>query len=141
MPPILACVTGQAQRGITRSSRSFAVEAHVGRMAAGWPFARFAIGPPGLRVRLVFPCFAVRSADKAMITAISVRRSFVGVCCLRFDGSAGGLADVRVYLRVRARPVFDELRRCGYVVVDWRSGEELGRPPKRTWPWEARRRG
>lgn len=38
--------------------RSLLVEAYVGRKAGGWPFARFDVGPAGLRVRVRLPWFA-----------------------------------------------------------------------------------
>lgn len=126
--------------GAPPASRSFAVEAYVGPKVAGWPFARFDVGQVGLQVRVVFPWRAARSADKETITAVSVRMTLAGVYCLRFEDSAGYLAEVHVHLVIRPRRVFDQLRRCGYVVVDWRSHEELDRlPTRRIWPWAVRR--
>ncbi|HCU93788.1 MAG TPA: hypothetical protein DHU96_14100 [Actinobacteria bacterium] len=117
------------------SCRSFAVDAFVGRKAGGWPFARFDIGPAGLRVRLPFPWFAARSAAKETITSVSVGRTIGGAYCLRFEDSARHLADVHVHLRLtRQARVIDELRRSGYAVLDRKSGAELERLPKpRRW--------
>jgi hypothetical protein len=53
----------------TSSWRSFAVEAHAGRKIAGWPLGRFDVGTDRLRVRLGFPWFLTRSADKDAIAS------------------------------------------------------------------------
>jgi hypothetical protein len=58
----------------TPSWRSFAVEAHAGRKIAGWSLGHFDIGADRLRVRLGFPWFLTRSADKDTITNVSVAR-------------------------------------------------------------------
>jgi hypothetical protein len=105
----------------------------VGRRAAGWPFARIGIGPYGLRVRLGFPWFITRSAAKQNITAVSVSTRRMGAgYCLRFEDSSGRLRDVHVHPpSFRSARVVDELRRCGFAVVDGKSGAELEHLPKR----------
>jgi hypothetical protein len=119
-------------------SRSFAVEAYVGRKAGGWPFARFDIAPAGLRVRLPFPWFTSRSAARQTITVISVGRS-IAHYCVRFEDSAGALADVHVHLPARPNRVIEELHRSGYVVIDRKSGTILERLPRpRVWHGGAR---
>ena len=118
--------------------QSFAVEAYVGRKAGGWPFARFDVGPAGLRVRLTFPWFTARSAARQTITVISVGRSTARYC-VRFEDSAGALANVHVHLPVRPDRVIEELRRSGYVVTDRNSGATLERLPRpRLWHGGAR---
>lgn len=104
--------------------RSFAVEAHAGRKIAAWPLARFDIGADRLRVRLTFPWFLTRSADKDTITAVSVARTVTGTC-LRFEDSGQHLADVRIYVPVRAQRIIDQLRRCGYPVTDRKTGQPV----------------
>jgi hypothetical protein len=84
-----------------------------------------------LRVRLLFPWFATRSAGKDTITCVSVARTVTGVCCVRFEDSDHNLADVHVHLPVRAQRPIEELRRRGYPVADRKTGEPLVRLPKR----------
>lgn len=116
------------------SWRSFGVEAYAGRKIAGWPLGRLDIAPEGLRVRLLFPWFMTRSAARDMITVVSVTRTVAGVCCVRFEDCGQCLADVHVHLPVRAQRIINELRRCGYVVVDRKTGEPVAGVPKR---WRA----
>jgi hypothetical protein len=113
------------------SWRSFAVEAHAGRKIAGWPRGRFEVGADGLQVRLGFPWFVTRSADKDAITNVSVARIVPGVWCVRFDDSGQRLADVHIHLPVRAQRIIDELRQCGYAVTDRKTGQPVVRLPKR----------
>ena len=116
--------------------RSFRVEAYISSKAGGWPFARFDVGRDFVRVRIPFPWFASRSAAREAVGSISVGMNFAGIYCLRFEGSGSPLADVHVHLVIRPRRVIDELRRCGYVVVDRKSGEELdGLPHRWILPW------
>lgn len=134
-PPGPSCrEAGAGSPAAAPSWRSFAVEAYAGRKIAGWPLGRFDIGPEGLRVRLLFPWFITRSAAKDTITVVSVARTVTGVCCVRFEDSGQCLADVHAHLPVRAQRIIDELRRCGYVVADRRTGEPVARVPKR---WRA----
>jgi hypothetical protein len=111
--------------------RSFAVEARAGRKIAGWPLGRFGIGADGLRVRLGFPWFLTRSADKNTITIVSVTRIFSGIWCLTFNDSGQRLADTHVHLPVRAQRIIDQLRQCGYAVTDRKTGQPVARLPKR----------
>ena len=111
--------------------RSFAVEAHAGRKIAGWPLGRFDIGADRLRVRLGFPWFTTRSADKDSITIISVARIVPGVWCIRFDDSGQRLADAHIHMPVRAQRIIKELRQCGYTVTDQKTGQPVIRLPKR----------
>jgi hypothetical protein len=111
--------------------RSFAVEAHAGRRIAGWPLGRFDIGAGQLRVRLGFPWFLTRSADKDAITNVSVARIVASVWCVRFDDSGQRLADAHIHLPVRAQRIIDELRQCGYPVTNRKTGQPLARLPKR----------
>jgi len=113
------------------SWRSFAVEAHAGRKIAGWPRGRFDIGADGLRVRLGFPWFVTRSADKDAITLVSVARTVTGIWCVRFDDSSQRLADAHIHLPVRAQRIIDELRQSGYAVTDRKTGQPVVRLPKR----------
>jgi len=113
------------------SWRSFAVEAHAGRKIAGWPLGRFDIGADGLRVRLGFPWFVTRSADKDTITLVSVARIFPGIWCVRFDDCGQRLADAHIHLPVRAQRIIDELRQSGYAVTDRKTGQPVVRLPKR----------
>ena len=110
-------------------SRSFAVEAYIGRKAAGWPFAHLDIGPARLQVRLPFPWFTSRSAARQTITAVSVGRSLARYC-LRIQDTAGILTNVHVHLPVRPDRVIQELHHSGYVVTDRKSGAILARLPR-----------
>ena|SRR5215471_16293659 len=116
---------------VSRDGHSFAVEAWVGRKVTGWPLGRFDIETDGLRVRLSFPWFIARSADKDTITSVSVRKSIAGLWCARFEDSQERLGDVHVHLVTRAQRVIDELHQRGYAVVDPKTGEQLVRLPKR----------
>jgi hypothetical protein len=115
----------------TPSWRSFAVEAHAGRKIAGWPLGHFDIGADRLRVRLGFPWFLTRSADKDTITNVSVARIVHSVWCVRFDDSGRRLADTHIHLPVRAQRIIDELRQCGYPLTDRKTGQPLIRLAKR----------
>ncbi len=115
----------------TSSWRSFAVEAHAGRKIAGWPLGRFDVGADRLRVRLGFPWFITRSADKDAITIVSVARIVPGVWCVRFDDSGQRLADAHIHLPVRAQRIIKELCECGYTVTDRKTGQPVVRLPKR----------
>jgi hypothetical protein len=106
------------------SRRSFAVEAHAGRKIAGWPLGRFDIGADRLRVRLTFPWFLTRSADRDTITVVSVARTVTGTR-LRFEDSGQHLADVHIHLPVRAQRIIDQLRQCGYPVIDRKTGQPV----------------
>jgi hypothetical protein len=101
--------------------RSFAVEAFVGRRVSGWPFGRFDVSARALRVRLSFPWSAVRSQEAAAIRAVVVARRRGGMRWLRFDDANGYMADVHVHSPFKLEQVIDELRRCGYQVIDDRS--------------------
>ena len=115
----------------TSSWRSFAVEAHAGRKIAGWPLGRFDVGTDRLRVRLGFPWFLTRSADKDAITTVSVARTVPGVWCVRFNDSSQHLADTHIHLPFRGQRIIDELRQCGYAVIDRKTGQPVVRLPKR----------
>ena len=115
----------------TSPSRSFAVEAHAGRKITGWPLGRFDVGADRLRVRLGFPWFTTRSADKDAITIVSVARIVPGIWCVRFDDSGQRLADAHIHLPVRAQRIIKELRECGYTVTDRKTGQPVVRLPKR----------
>jgi hypothetical protein len=115
----------------TSSWRSFAVEAHAGRKIAGWPRGRFDVGADRLRIRLGFPWFVTRSADKDAITNVSVARIVPGVWCARFDDTGQRLADAHIHLPFRAQRIIDELRQCGYAVTDRKTGQPVVRLPKR----------
>jgi hypothetical protein len=104
--------------GDSTDVRSFAVEAFAGRRASGWPFSRFDISGRELRVRLSFPWFTTRSQQAATVRAVTVTRRFGGMCCIRFDDVAGNLGDVHVHPLYRRQQIIDELRRCGYHVID-----------------------
>jgi hypothetical protein len=115
----------------TTSWRSFAVEAYIGRKAAGWPLARFDVGAQILQVRLLFPWFVTRSAGRDTITFVSVARHVGPIWCVRFHDTGQRLADVHVHMPLRAQRIIDELRRHEYTVTD-NSGQPLIRLPK---PW------
>jgi hypothetical protein len=120
-------------------ARTFRVEAYIGRKAGTWPLARFDVGPESLQVRIPFPWFVSRSAPREAVGPISVGMNVAGIYCLRFENMSNALADVHVHLPVRPRNVIDELCRCGYVVVDRNSGEELDRLPRRSiYSWLTR---
>jgi hypothetical protein len=112
--------------------RSFAVEAFVGHRASGWPFARFDISVGELRVRLAFPWSITRSQDAAAIRAVVITRRFGDRWWIRFDDSAGSLGDVHVHPLYRRQQMVDELRRCGYLVIE---------DTAREGPWWHRRCG
>lgn len=112
---------GQSQDFTVRAPagfRSFAVEAFVGHRASGWPFSRFDISSRELRVRLSFPRFTTRSQQAAAIQSVVVKRRLGGMCCIRFDDTVGKLSDVHVHPLYRRKQMIDELRCCGYEVVD-----------------------
>lgn len=111
--------------------RSFAVEAFVGHRVTGWPFARFDISSSELRVRLSFPWFTTRSQQATAIRAVIVKRRLGNMHWIGFDDAAGRLGDVRVHAIYRHRQMIDELRRCGYHVVD--DTGSGARAPR--WPW------
>jgi hypothetical protein len=112
-------------------TRSFAVEAFVGRRATGWPFARFDISGSELRVRLSFPWFTKLSQQATAIRSVIVTRRFANIYWIDFDDAGGSLGDVHVHPIYRRQQIIDELRRCGYHVVgDTRPG---ARAPR--WLW------
>jgi len=103
------------------ASRSFAVEAFVGRKATGWPFARLDVATSELCVRLPFPWFISRRQAATAIDAVILSSRFGRLCCIRFDDGAGSLANVHVHPLLRTQLVIEELRRCGYRLRDERS--------------------
>ena len=112
---------GQSQDFTVRASpgfRSFAIEAFIGRRASGWPASRFDISSRELRVRLSFPWFTTRSQQSEAIRSVVVKRRLGDMCCIRFDDAIGNLDDVHVHPLYRRQQMIDELRRCGYQVVD-----------------------
>jgi hypothetical protein len=107
--------------GESDACRSFAVEAFVGRRVSGWPFGRFDVSARELRVRLSFPWFTVWSQEAAAIRAVVVARRRGGICWLQFDDAEGSMADVHVHPPFKLEQIIDELRRCGYQVIDHKS--------------------
>jgi len=101
-------------------SRTFLVEAHVGRVIAGWPFGRFDIGDDELTVRSwLIPLFRPRSVPRSTITEVAVcRRLFMHR--VRITDSAGACADISLALAGSAGPIIGELQRRGYPVADRR---------------------
>jgi len=109
--------------------RSFAVTASIGRRMGGWPFARFDIGQHALRVRLPFPWFTNRTAERGTVTAVTIRTAFDGTTRVGFGDSQRALSDVRIGLPFRGDRVVAELRRNGYEVRDSRSSRGLTQVP------------
>jgi hypothetical protein len=112
---------GQSQEFTARAPadfRPFAVEAFVGRRASGWPFSRFDISSRELRVRLSFPWFTTRSQQSEAIRSVVVTRRIGDMYCIRYDDTVGNFRDVHVHPLYGRQQMIDELRRCGYEVVD-----------------------
>jgi hypothetical protein len=109
----------------------------VRRRGARWQEdRRLAAGPLRRRHRPIagaawLPWFLTRSADKDAITTVSVARTVLGVWCVRFNDSSQHLADTHIHLPFRGQRIIDELRQCGYAVIDRKTGQPVVRLPKR----------
>jgi hypothetical protein len=81
------------------------VEAHVGRVVAGWPFGRFGIGGDEQTVRAwLIPLFRPRSVPRRAITEVAVYRR-LSMHRVRISDSSGACADISLALAGNAGPI------------------------------------
>ncbi len=99
---------------------TYKVGARVGHRAAGWPFARFTVTRDELRLTC-WPVAWFRPIIATRESVVGVTVSFkLRAAVLRVAGADDVFAGSVIELPSRADQIVEELRRCGYNVVDER---------------------